>query len=357
MRKLNKIASALILMTALMLGLSACQMQGGNLDTNVKPVLGLSFDSLVVERWQRDMEIIVAEANEMGYEVNVQIANEDLKRQQSQIEGLVDAGVKALIVLPNDASGLSEAMAKAQRAGIPVIAYDRLIKSPGVDYYISFDNEGIGYQLADRMIRELMTTAGSRDANGKTETKNIIIINGDPKDNNAALLNQGFNKALRDQSPAPIKVIHEVWANGWRERYAEEAVREVLSKGIRIDGVICANDMLAATAVRVLAEANLAGQVPVVSQDAELSACQRIIAGTQLATVYKPINDLASQTVKLAVALSQGPLPQNDETIFNGYHDVPYQRLEVILVDRENIDSVIIESGFHQEEDVYRFKP
>ena len=321
------------------------------------PVIGLSFDSLVVERWQRDMEIIVAEANELGYQVNVQIANEDIQKQRTQIEALVELGVDAIIVLPNDATALNEAIAKANRAGIPIIAYDRLIKSPGVDLYVSFDNESIGYELAARMLRQLMQQGKGRDFQAKSEEKNIVIINGDPKDNNALLLNQGFYRAIKGQAPAPVKVVHEVWANGWRERYAEEALRSVLAQDSRIDGVICANDMLAASAIKVLAEHNLAGTVPVVSQDAELSACQRVVMGTQLATVYKPINDLAKRAVALAIELAQDRPLEVEETLYNGFLEVPYERLDVIVVDRENMDEVIIDTGFHLKEDVYRFAP
>ncbi len=350
-----------LLVSVLWLG-SGCGLKIGvgdddNEATKDVPVIGLSFDSLVVERWQRDMEIIVAEANERGYQVNVQIANEDIQKQRTQIEALVDLGVDALIVLPNDATALNEVITKAQRAGIPVIAYDRLIKSPGVDLYVSFDNEGIGYELAARMIRQLMQQRSNRTDAGGTLTKQIVVINGDPKDNNALLLNQGFYRAIKEQAPAPVKVVHEVWANGWRERYAEEAIREVLAQGKKIDGVICANDMLAASAIKVLAEENLAGTIPVVSQDAELSACQRIVAGTQLATVYKPINDLATQAVNMAVALAEGQTLPVEETLYNGYLDVPYLKLDVIVVDRSNMDKMIIESGFHLREDVYRYQP
>lgn len=358
----KKIQIVMVLLVLVIL-LAGCELQPSEAETNANagtgdgPVIGLSFDSLVVERWQRDMEIIVAEANELGYQVNVQVANENLQKQNEQINALIDAKVDALIVLPNDATGLNDAITRAQREGIPVIAYDRLIKAPGVDLYVSFDNEAIGFQLADRMIRELMQRGQARDYQGQRETKNLVIINGDPKDNNAALLNQGFYRAIKTQAPAPVNVIYEVWANDWREHIAEEALRNVLDSGQTIHGVICANDMLAASAIKVLAEHNLAGKIPVVSQDAELSACQRIVVGTQLATVYKPINALAKAAVQQAVNLAEGKLLEVTETLYNGYMEVPYHRLEVVLVDKTNLDGVIVESGFHRKEDVYRFKP
>lgn len=356
-KRMKRIGGLLVIWaTVLVFGVACSKPQEVMPTLEAGPVIGVSFDSLVVERWQRDMEIIVAEANERGYQVNVQVANEDLKKQNDQINALIDAKVEALIVLPNDASGLTESLARAQREGIPVIAYDRLIKSPGVDLYVSFDNESIGFQVATRLLMEIMQGGAARDYQGQEEAKNIVIINGDPKDNNAALLNKGFYRGIKNQAPAPVTVIFEVWANGWRERFAEEAMRQAIASGQAIHGVICANDMLAASAIKVLSEHNLAGKIPVVSQDAELSACQRIVAGTQLATVYKPINDLARLAVEKACALAEGIRPETTQTLYNGYQEVPYERLEVILVDLENLEAVIVESGFHAREDVYRFK-
>lgn len=336
---------------ALTLGLTGC-----NRDVEVarpakdKPLIGLAIDSLVVERWQRDMEIIVAQANEAGYEVNVQIANESISRQKDQINALIDEGVKVLIILPNDADALTEEVTRAKRQGIYVIAYDRLIKAPNVDLYLSFDNEGIGYEIGEYLLEKLPVKSPDR-------VRRLVMINGDPKDNNSALLNKGFHRAIEDQTQGPVEVVGEVWANEWRERFAQEAIQKALADGEKIDGVIAANDVLASGAIRILVENQLAGKVMVVSQDAELSACQRIVEGTQLATVYKPINDLAEHAVAAAVAHLSGEVYPTTETIDNGYTKVPYDKLSFQLVDKDNMDEVIIESGFHTKEDVYRHKP
>lgn len=313
-----------------------------------EPVLiGLSFDSLVVERWQRDMEIIVANAQEAGYEVDVQIANENIDRQIEQIEEMIASGVKVLIILPNDSDSLIEVVLKAKRQGIYVIAYDRLIKGVPIDLYISFDNKGIGRAMAKALI----------DASAFSDDKSqidLVIINGDPKDNNAHLLNEGYYEIIQPLvDSGRINLVKEVWANEWREDIAQAAVEEVLLQGGTLNAVVAANDVLATGAIQVLSELKLAGEVIVVSQDAELSACQRIVEETQLATIYKPINDLAVETVNVAVQVLQGSEVPYGEVIWNGAVDVPFRKLDFHVVDIDSINEIIIESGFHSKEDVY----
>jgi D-xylose transport system substrate-binding protein len=329
-----------------MLVLSACSKQV-EVSTDKPILIGLSFDSLVVERWQRDMEIIIANANQEGFEVDVRIANESVERQISQIEDMIDSGVKVLVILPNDADSLSEVIIKAKRQGIYVIAYDRLIKNAPIDLYISFDNRGIGKSLAEELIEESILEQ-------RTTPLNLAIINGDPKDNNAHLLNEGYYDVIRTLiATGEINVVSEVWANEWREDIAKSAIEDLVLSETKIDGIIAANDVLATGAIHVLSEFKLAGDVIVVSQDAELSACQRIVEGTQLATIYKPINDLAVETVNAAVEiLNEREVPYG-ETIWNGEREVPFKKLEFQVVNEATIKAIIIDSGFHSEEDVY----
>jgi D-xylose transport system substrate-binding protein len=342
MKKLIKI----LLLILLFLLASACSKQ-----KEVSPeepiLIGLSFDSLVVERWQRDMEIIVANANQEGFEVDVRIANESVERQISQIEDMINSGVKVLIILPNDADSLSEVILKAKRQGIYVIAYDRLIKNAPVDLYISFDNRGIGKTLAMELI-------GESDLESRTSPLNLVIINGDPKDNNAHLLNEGYYDVIRTLvATGEINIVSEVWANEWREDIAKSAIEDLVLSETHMDGVIAANDVLATGAIHVLSEFKLAGEVIVVSQDAELSACQRIVEGTQLATIYKPINDLAVETVNAAVEVLNGKEVPYGETIWNGEHEIPFKKLDFQVVNKSTIKEIIIDSGFHSEENVY----
>lgn len=333
-----------LLILTLMTGCAAKQPEP-MMDDVIK--IGISFDSFVVERWQREMEILVATATELGAEVDVQIANEDIEKQIEQIRYLISQNVDVLIIVPKDAEALSPAIDEAYRNGIGIIAYDRLIIHPDLDLYISFDNEAIGENISDRLI-------GAMNIEEDASPKQILIINGDPSDNNSSLLNTGFHKKIDPLTEnGEVVILEEIWANEWREQFAKDIVEKHLALGNHIDGIIAANDVLATGAIEVLSKWQMAGDVFVVSQDAELSACQRIVESTQLATVFKPINELAITTAKLAIEMANGNRIDTEDTIFNQFREIPFVKLNAFVVDESNMEEIIIESGFHRKEDVY----
>lgn len=342
----------IMLITTITFTLSSCSKV---IPKNKEGVLiGLSLDSIVVERWQRELEILVATVNELGAEIDVQIANESIEKQNEQINYLIDKEVDVLIIVPNDAKGFYDAISEAKRRGIKIIAYDRLIMHPDIDAYISFDNVGIGKGIAQRLIEALKEVPKVDDEDDPL-VHNLLIINGDPKDNNSNLLNTGFHDVIDDYvDDGFVNIVEEIWANEWREQFAIDLVEKHLSDGVRIDGIIAANDVLATGAIEVLSKWRKAGEVLVVSQDAELSACQRIVEKTQLATVYKPIYDLATTAAKVAVGMAEGEKLITNDAIYNGYLNVPYLKLDIHVVDLDNMENVIINSGFHREEDIYR---
>ncbi|MBN2260601.1 MAG: substrate-binding domain-containing protein [Clostridiales bacterium] len=311
-----------------------------------KIIVGLSFDSLVVERWKRDMETFVSYANENNMEVIVQVANEDVNEQIKQIQYLIDENVDILVVLPKDINMLNGVVERAQKKGIKVISYDRLMLNSNIDLYISFDNIGIGEAIATTVIEKMVSE--------EKDEYNLVIINGNPQDYNSKMLNTGYYNVI-DKRLEKINIINEVWAIDWREQFSQEAINDLLKNDVRIDGIIASNDMLAEAAIKVLIEYKLESIIPVASQDAELSACQRIAEGTQLATIYKPINDLALQTVELIPKILKSISLEDIDYIDNNKNMVAYKKLPFSIVTKDNLDQIIIDSGFHLREDVYRY--
>jgi D-xylose transport system substrate-binding protein len=300
--------------------------------------IGLSFDSFVIERWQRDRDVFVYTAEELGAEVNVQNANGDVQKQISQLEYFIEKDMDVIVIIAVDSKAFKEVVEKAKGAGIKIVAYDRLLIDSDVDLYISFDNEKVGTLMA-QTIKDNVPDGG-----------NIITIFGPTTDHNVQLVEQGYREVMKD---ANLNVVYSVYAVNWIAEEAYYAVNEALKITNQIDGVFCGNDNLATEAVRALSENRMAGNVVVTGQDGDLAACQRIVEGTQTMTVYKPVDKLAKAAAEYSVKLARGESLNVSTTINDGSYDVPYVKLEPISVNRDNIDEIIIDGGFQNREDVY----
>ncbi len=325
--------------------LSACSGEGADVskkdkEEDDKVNIGMCFDSFVIERWQRDRDVFVSTAKELGAEVNIQNANGDPQQQKQQIEYFIKSGMDVIVIICIDSTAIAESVKKAQDAGIKVIAYDRPIKDAGVDLYISFDNEKVG-----QMMGEAIAKRGVK--NGK-----VLMVCGSLTDFNVPMVESGFRKVMRENGN---EVIDTFYAEGWKAEEAGNYIYRNMDKVVMADAILCGNDDLATRVVHALAEKRLAGKILVVGQDADLEACQRIVEGTQLMTVYKPIEKLAQKAAQSAVLMAKGEGVEGDN--LSQYDDgagmVPYLKIDPVSVTESNINEVIIKSGFHLKEDVY----
>ena len=326
------------------LGLASVLLAGCAKSGNGNKIkIGLSLDTLKEERWQHDRDLFTAKAQALGAEVLVQAANSDDALQNSQAENLITQGVNVLVVVPHNGKSSATIVESAHRAGIPVIAYDRLIRDCDLDLYVSFDNVKVGEMQADYLVK-------------KKPAGNYVLVGGAPTDNNALLFRQGQMKVLKPFiDKGAIKIVADQWATDWQPVEALKIMENALTKTKnKVDAVVVSNDGTAGGVVQALTEQNLAGKVLVSGQDADLAACQRIVAGTQSMTVYKPIRKLAEKAAELAVALAQKqPVTDPTTTVNNGKKDVTSILLEPIEVDRNNLDSTVIADGYQKKEGVY----
>lgn len=306
-----------------------------------KIVIGFSMDTLVHERWLRDRDIFVAKAKELGAEVILQIAYSDSQEQEKQVQYLLDQGIDVLVLVPHDAVSAAGMVKKAKDRGVKVISYDRLVKNANVDLYISFDNIKVGELMGEAAI-------------AKRPQGNYLLLNGSESDNNSAMFREGYlsilDKGIQEES---IKIVGETWIKDWLYENALAYMEEVMDQNPQIDAIIAGNDTLAGAAVHVLTEKRLAGKVIVVGHDADLDGCQRVVEGTQSATVYKPIDIEATKGAEFAVAMARGRVVKANATMNDGRFDVPYYKIEPLLVTKDNMMSTIIKDKFHSMEDVY----
>ncbi len=309
-------------------------------DNKVK--IGFSLGTLKEERWIRDRDILMAKVKELGADIIVQNANNDDQDQLKQVRYLLNQRIDVLILVPNDLEKAAAAVEMAKKQGVKVISYDRLVLKSNVDLYISFDNERVG---------ELMAQYALNYASGGK----VLIINGATSDNNTKMIKEGYDKVLQPKvNKGLVTIVSEEWAPNWMKEYAFRVTDELLQKNIVIDAIIAGNDGLADGAIEALSEHRMAGKTVVVGQDADLAACQRVVEGTQLMTVYKPIERLAEVTANIAIILAKGEEPITLNSIYDGKYNVPFYILEPIAVDRNNIDETILKDGFHMRDEVYR---
>ncbi len=306
------------------------------------PLIGFSLGALREARWLTDQALFVTKAQQLGAVVITMSSNYDPSTQISQIENMISQGIKVLVVVPSDSSLIAPAIEAAHAAGVKVIAYDRMINNQYVDMYVSFDNVKVGALEAQGILNVV--------SHG-----NFVYIGGAPSDNNAFLVKDGSMQVLQPLiASGSIKLVVNTFTPNWDPTQAYQEMKTYLDTGKTVDAVVSANDGMAFGIIQALTEKGLAGKVPVSGQDADLSACQRIVHGTQAMTVYKPIALEANEAAEAAVQMAQGRIPAVNATTSNGIIDVPSYLLQPILVTKDTMASTVIKDGFHTYAEIYQ---
>src|SRR3569833_1317524 len=166
--------------------IGAAIAHGGHASTGAGPggkvLIGLSLDTLKEARWQGDRDLFMKECQGQGADVRVESANSDDSQQMKDVQSLLTDGVRVLVIVPHDGVAMAKAVDMAHQAGVPVIAYDRLIKNSDLDLYMSFDNVKVGALQAQYLVDHLPTP-------GKGS---IVHIYGAPTDNFVLFFFVGF---------------------------------------------------------------------------------------------------------------------------------------------------------------------
>ncbi|MFZ5852926.1 MAG: substrate-binding domain-containing protein [Chloroflexota bacterium] len=252
-------------------------------------------------------------------------AAEDATAQQQQAEAAITNGAKVLVLDPVDGESAGKIVADAAAKGVKVISYDRLIKGGSKpDYYISFDNEGVG-KLQGQALLDKLT------ADGKTNAR-VIWINGSPKDNNALLFAKGAHSVLDGK----VQILKEDAMANWKSEEAQQIMEAAIAQFGKdgFDAVYVANDGGAGGVYAAMVANGVDPKTkPMTGQDAQLDAIQRIIAGQQYMTVYKAIQPEAEAAAQLACDLVQGKTPTVTTTpVNNGTADIPSILLTPVAV-------------------------
>ncbi|MFV0529754.1 MAG: multiple monosaccharide ABC transporter substrate-binding protein [Lachnospiraceae bacterium] len=321
--------------------------------------IGVAMPTKDLQRWNQDGTNMKAELEAAGYTVDLQYANNDVSTQVSQIETMISNNCALLVIASIDGESLGTPLAAAKEAGIPVIAYDRLLmNSDAVSYYATFDNYSVGTKQGEYIKEQL-------DLDNAEGPFNMEIFTGDPGDNNAKFFYQGAIDVLQEYIDSGKIVVPSgqidfasVATANWSTETAQTRMDTIISSnytdGKKLDAVLCSNDSTALGVANALAS-SFTGDYPLITgQDCDIPNVKNLIAGKQGMDIFKDTRELATQVVKMVDALMQGEEAEvNDtESYDNGSGIIPTYLCEPTVCTIDNYKELLIDSGYYTEADL-----
>ena len=315
---------------------------------------GISLPTKDLMNWKQDGELMLKEFNELGYEVDLQFAGNDISTQVQQIQNMIYSGCKVLIIAPIESSSLGPVLDLAKKKDVRVIAYDRIINdNENVDYFVTFDRYMAGV-LQGEYIRNAL------DLDNAKGSFNMEITTGDPSDFNAGFFFNGAMDVLRPYiDSGKLRVVSgqvdfdscatDGWSTATAQSRAEKIIASFYSGGTKIDAWLCSNDSTACGVVNAI-EATYPGDFPIITgMDCDILSVRNIIHGKQSMSVFNDRRTLAKRAVLMATQLLNGQDVEVNDTVTynNGKKTVPSFLCSPIFVDKNNYKTVLIDSGYY----------
>jgi D-xylose transport system substrate-binding protein len=316
--------------------------------------IGLSFGDLrssYLFQYEADLRRLAREA---GATTVTMDAKNDARLQNTQVDKLLDLGVNVIIICAEDGRQAVSAVEAAVARGVPVIAFDRFIPSSKLAVYLSMDQ----YEIGRIQARGILS---ARD-NGR-----FFLLGGSPADPSATRFRLGQMEILQPLiDSGRITVVGDEWAVNWDPENAHRIMSRFLEKTDNgLDAVVASNDGTALGALQALQAHGLAGKVPISGQDATVEGCNSIVKGDLTLTVFKDFRRFAPEAIDIALRLArrepvEGLVSQPLEKLTldkSLVGEVPCRFVDLVAVDRSNMYDVVVTSGFHDYDDVYRDVP
>jgi D-xylose transport system substrate-binding protein len=307
--------------------------------------IGFLYTSDVTARFVMESAHFKEHAESLGANVIVDHADNNAAIQYEKAIEMMENGVELLALIAVNINTAENIVKEAKARNIPVLAYNRLISNCELDVYISGDNDQLGEDIAGFAIN-------------KKPEGNYIILNGDKFDRNAVELMASLEETLEPHIKANrINILYKTYIEAWNGDHAAYELDQVLAATpATIDAVISAYDGMSIPCIEVLEKYGLAGDVIVTGQDAEIESCRKIIEGTQHMTMYHPLKEIAYKAAEVAMDIVNGnDLEDKYDLSYsnNGLMEVPTVKIKSIVVTKNNIDEVLIESGFYERSQIY----
>ncbi|MGG7508951.1 multiple monosaccharide ABC transporter substrate-binding protein [Plantibacter sp. YIM 135249] len=360
---------------AMMVSLAACSSGdsagGSGSGSGDGKLVGVAMPTKSSERWIQDGKAVKEQLEKEGFKVDLQYAEDDIPTQVSQLENMITKGASVLIIASIDGTTLTSVLQEAADQDIPVIAYDRLIRdTENVDYYASFDNYKVGVQQANSLLNGLGLVGldGTPTDGAPAGPFNVEMFAGSPDDNNATFFWDGAQDTLKpfiDKGTLVVKSgqtdFQQAATLRWDGETAQKRMENILtstySDGSKVNGVLSPYDGISRGIISALTDAGykVGDAWPIISgQDAELDSVKAINSGEQYATIFKDTRKLAAEAVKMAMAVLGGDKPEvnNTKDYDNGKKVVPSYLLESQIVVKDNIQEVLVDSGYWTADEV-----
>lgn len=352
---------------ALVLSLAACggdsAVSSSSVYANMGAKIGIAMPTKTSPRWIADGDNMVEQFESMGYEVDLEFADNNVENQVAQVKKMIDAGSSLLVISSIDGSAMTEVLTRAAAKDIPVIAYDRLITgSKDVSYQATFDNVRVGTMQAQLILDELGL------ADGADGPFNVELFAGSPTDANAKSFYDGAMELLKPyiangkivvrSKQTAFKSMTTVDYDGTRARNRMTDILTEYYATEKVDAVLSPYDGMTIGIIKALKAAGYGPgdkPLPITSgQDAELPSIKSILADQQSATIYKDTRELAKVAVQQGNALLTGedPIVNDTKSFNNGAKVVPTYLLYPVAVDKDNYKTLLVDGGYYTEDEI-----
>ena len=332
----------LLLVLAILIGLSFLGCGGGTAKGKGKLTIGVLFDFLSVESRVKQRDSLTEFAKQYDVNLVFQSANGDERLQLQQAENLISQGVDVITILAVNTEAIQPIILGCREAGIPLIIHDRTVENEDIDFFVGVDFDKIGYQMIDYML------------GAKPEGK-WALLSGAPTDSLARIWYAQWMERLKPFIDSKkIQIVADEWCDDWDPIHALRYMENILTANRDdLQVAMVMNDGLGTGVVQALEARNLAGKVLMSGLDGETVAYQRIVQGTQAMTVAFDDAAIADALIKTAIAYAKGEKPISNGTIDNGFKQVPSYLVDPVVVDKNNLDKIVIEGGLAAREDIY----
>lgn len=295
------------------------------------------------DRWAMDVAYLKQYFQEENIQLILKNAQGDENLQLKQVKELVDAKVDLILIVAVNQNTAAGIVRYANEHHTPIIAYDRIVNNSNVDYILSFKYEEVGRQLAQYTLQNC-------------PKGNYVLFWGDAFDNNARMMQKSQMEVLKPHiENGDINIVYKGYIDDWKYENVYHQMNEIIDfSSTPIHAVIANNDVLAVGTIDALEHNNKTEPILVTGHDATLESCRLIMQDKQAMTIYKPISTLAHTAVNMSMQLIRNETITVNDSVFNGKFNVPSILLNPIIVDKQNLESIVIADGLHTKEEVFQ---